>query len=115
MMSQAGVTPDEQSFHHIIMRHVHQGQIEMCLQVLAYMQASGVAPSVLTMHHIIKEAASVGMARLALDLAFGFEEQDARRLETETWMHCLVSCADSLYVGLQLPAFILVSIFSTLG
>jgi pentatricopeptide repeat protein len=98
MIYKHGLKPDHKIYHQLIIRYFYDGHLEMCLRLLSEMGSRNIIPTLLSVHSTIRLACDLGFARLATDIAMQFEQQGVRRLETETWMDCLSSCAEELYV-----------------
>jgi len=73
------------------------GNLESALLMLTNMEDNDLSPSAETAERIISLAARLGNARLALDLATSYEAESVRPLPSQAWVHCLSSCAGSLY------------------
>lgn len=79
------------------------------------MNILGLSPTLKTMQTLIRSAAKLGLPRLAVELAESFERTSVRRLEVSTWMECLVSAANALYVSHFISAFVCLTISWLLG
>lgn len=103
-MEAYGIAPNEVTYEIIISRLANADRIEFALQYLSKLPPLGLSPTLNTATAIIQSAASIGFARLALDLAVSFEETSVRRLDGDVWVDLLASCAESSYVS---PALII--------
>ncbi|KAH7910584.1 hypothetical protein BJ138DRAFT_1173062 [Hygrophoropsis aurantiaca] len=102
IMQEADLSPDERTFGLIIKRFTTSGNLEPAIQYMHDMGSQGLSPTLATMEDIIILATQQGFARLALDLADNFETSSFRRLNSETWMNCLLASAEALYApGVQ--------------
>src|ERR1700744_5479972 len=98
MIYEHGLKPDHRTYHQLIHRYFNDGHLEMCLRLLTELGSQNIIPTLSSVHNTIRLACDLGFARLATDIAMQFEQQGIRRLETETWIDCLSSCAEELYV-----------------
>lgn len=90
--------PNARTFTLIIERFATDGNMEMALQYFYAMKRQSIIPEVQAAEAVINVIAQRGYPRLALDIAAWFEENSIRRLNHSTWMNCLISSADRLYV-----------------
>ncbi|KAF9241570.1 hypothetical protein BU15DRAFT_44674 [Melanogaster broomeanus] len=101
-MKRQDIQPNEHTYALIIKRATTTESIELALRYMHEMRSRGLTPELTTAQDIIKLAADMGLPRLALDIAQTFEAQSLRRIDSETWMSCLMSSADMLYAdGVQ--------------
>lgn len=98
-MNELGVSPNSTTYTLIIQRYVADQNLELAVQYLYAMKARHLLPDLKAIQAVIILAAKLGYTRLALDLAVWFESQSARRIEHTTWMKCLISAAEALYVS----------------
>lgn len=98
-MAARGMHPNEQTYALIIKRITATENIELALQFLHAMTKRGFTPDLTATQEVIKLAANLHLPRLAIDLAQSFEAHSVRRLDGETWISCLVSSAELLYVS----------------
>lgn len=97
-MDAANIPPDGQTFQLMIRRFAAAENLEFALQCVYQMGTRGLALELTVAQDVIGLAAELGFPRLALDLAENFEATSVRRLSPETWMRCLASSAEVLYV-----------------
>ena len=97
-MRSLGVKPNLISYEFLIQRFTMDGNLESALLMLTNMEDNDLSPSAETAERIISLAARLGNARLAVDLATSYEAESVRPLSSQAWVHCLSSCAGSLYV-----------------
>ena len=97
-MNSANIMPDGQTFQLMIRRFTKGENLEFALQCIYEMGARGLTLELTVAQDVIGLAAELGFPRLALDLAENFEATSVRRLSPETWMRCLTSSAEVLYV-----------------
>lgn len=97
-MKKQGIEPDEHTYAFIIARATTTESLELALQYMHEMENLGLVPRLTTAQDIIKLAADMDLPKLAIDIAQNFESRSPRRLGGETWMSCLTSSADMLYV-----------------
>lgn len=98
-MKSLGIEPNEQTYALIINRMTTTESIELALQFMDELTSRGLTPQLTTAQDIVRLAAELNFPRLAVELAQKFEEQSVRRIDGETWMACLISSAEALYVG----------------
>jgi hypothetical protein len=97
-MDAANIPPDGQTFQLMIQRFAQGENLEFALQCIYEMGNRGLALELTVAQDVIRLAADLSFPRLALDLAVNFEASSVRRLSPETWMRCLASSAEVLYV-----------------
>ncbi|KIK44881.1 hypothetical protein CY34DRAFT_10750 [Suillus luteus UH-Slu-Lm8-n1] len=98
-MEAENIRPNEQTFFLMIQRHTtDKRNLEFILQCMYEMGSRGLVIELTIAQDVIGLAAELGFPRLALDLAENFEATSVRRLSPETWMRCLASSAEALYV-----------------
>lgn len=98
-MEAENIRPNEQTFFLMIQRHTtDKRNLEFILQCMYVMGSRGLVIELTIAQDVIGLAAELGFPRLALDLAENFEATSVRRLSPETWMRCLASSAEALYV-----------------
>jgi hypothetical protein len=98
-MEERQITPNAATFSIIVRRFLDAGNLEMALQYLFATKKYKLVPEFMTAQSVISFAASSGHPRLAIDLISWFEKQSVRRFGSATWMNCLISSAEALYVG----------------
>jgi len=98
-MAEQGFPPNEQTYALIIKRITATEGVELALQVMHEMAKRGFPPDLTATQDVIKLAADLYFPRLAIDLAQNFEAHSVRRIDGETWMACLISSAELLYVS----------------
>ena len=99
LMEERQITPNAATFSIIVRRFLDAGNLEMALQYLFSTKKYNIVPDFTTTQSVISFAASSGHPRLATDLISWFEKQSVRRFGSATWMACLISSAEALYVG----------------
>jgi hypothetical protein len=99
-MDAENISPNEQTFQLMIQRFTtpERKNLEFALQCVYEMGTRGLVLELTIAQDVIGLAAELGFPRLALDLAENFEATSVRRLSPETWMRCLASSAEILYV-----------------
>ena len=97
-MKKQGIEPDEQTYAFIIGRATATESLELALQYMHEMDNLGLVPLLTTAQDVIKLAADMDLPKVAIEIAQHFESRSPRRLGGETWMSCLTSSADMLYV-----------------
>ncbi|KAJ3502573.1 hypothetical protein NLJ89_g8825 [Agrocybe chaxingu] len=97
-MHEFGVTPTPAIYAHIIDFHVQEGNLESALQLLLSMKKHDLIPELSSVHAVVSLAAECGYSRLAIELATYFEHVSLRRLGDATWIQCLSSSAEHLYM-----------------
>ena len=97
-MKKQGIEPDEQTYAFFIGRATTTESLELALQYIHEMETLGLVPQLTTVQDVIKLAADMDFSKLAVEIAQNFESRSSHRLSGETWMSCLTSSADMLYV-----------------
>jgi hypothetical protein len=97
-MKEQGIEPDEQTYAFIIGRATATESLELALQYMHEMNELGLVPLLTTAQDVVKLATDMELPKLAIEIAQHFESRSPRRLGGETWMSCLTSSADMLYV-----------------
>lgn len=97
-MKKQGIEPDADTYVSIIGRATSTESLELALQYMHEMDTLGLVPRLTTAQAVIKLAADMDLPKLAIEIAQNFESRSPRRLDGETWMSCLTSSADMLYV-----------------
>lgn len=98
LMDQSRVSPNESTYEPFVLHYAESDNLELALQYLSDMGQRGLSPTLKTAQGVIRSAGRLGFARLALDLAEGFEATSIRRLDVDVWVECLISCSEALYV-----------------
>lgn len=101
IMRERNIAPNATTFSIIVRRFLDDGNLEMALQYLYATKKYQVIPDFSITHSVITFAAQSGHPRLAIDLITWFEQQSVRRFDPTTWMTCLISSAEALYVSLR--------------
>lgn len=97
-MKKQGIEPDEHTYALIIGRATATESLELALQYMHEMDGLGLVPRLTTAQDVIKLATDMDLPKLAIEIAQNFESRSPRKLGGETWMSCLTSSADMLYV-----------------
>lgn len=97
-MKKQGIEPNEETYAFIIGRATSTESLELALQYMREMDTLGLVPRLTTAQDVIKLATDMDLPKLAIEIAQHFESRSPRRLGGETWMSCLTSSADMLYV-----------------
>lgn len=102
-MKACNVKPNAQTLAYIIDRSVAEGNIEMAVRHLLFVDTNDTVPSHQTVQSVICLAARNNLARLALDLVTWFERISNRRLEESAWVECLIAATETSYVSVPSP------------
>ena len=97
-MKKQGIHPDADTYALIIRRATASESLELALQRMHEMDALGLVPQLTTAQDVAKLAADMDCPKIAIEVAQHFESGAHRKLDGETWMSCLTSSADMLYV-----------------
>lgn len=99
-MRQLGVVPSTRILATIVIRFCTSGNLELSLQYYFTHKTLGLIPELAPTQAVVKLAADSGYPRLAVDIVTWFEEKSVRRVDYSTWLACLASSAENLYVGI---------------
>lgn len=97
-MRKQGIEPDAETYAFIIERATSTESLELALQYMHEMDTLGLVPRLTTAQAVIKLAADMDLPKFAIEIAQDFESRSPHRLGGETWMSCLISSAEMLYV-----------------
>lgn len=100
-MDELQIAFDEKTYSLLMRRFSDSNNFEMALQYLLEMKRKGMMPEFKVVQMMICYAALLGYPKLAIDLITWYEHETFRHVESVSWMTCLMSSAESLYVSLQ--------------
>lgn len=100
LMRLSHVSPDAQSYHHLIARHAHFQNLEAALLQLEKLDSSELTPLVDSLNTLALTALDLGEVKIAHDLALRAESRYDTLLPTSTWLQLIEAAAGASFVSL---------------
>lgn len=102
LMRLSQISPDAQSYHHLIARHAHFQNLEAALLQLDQLDRLHITPLVESLNTLALAAVEVGEVKIAHDLALRAESRYDTLLPSSTWFQLIEAAAKASFVSTNL-------------